>query len=266
MPLGMRRLVKSLLGRAGLTLRTVGRDRLLEVRGVDAEQRRVDRTDWMATEHLVGLLERYQIETVLDVGANEGQFGAALRQGGYRGRMISFEPASPTRARLTARAKGDSLWEVQGCALGATDETVELTLRSASTLTSLLAPDRTSELIAEEAWQAVGTEQVALRRLDTLWDELDLPRDGRRVFLKIDAQGYDETVLAGANGVLDYLRGVQTEVAFLAIYQGDVSYHERLQSLERAGFALSGLFGVVWEPGTDRLVEGDAILIHFGAP
>lgn len=66
--------------------------------------------------------------------------------------------------------------------------------------------------------------------------------------------------------MLDYLRGVQTEVAFLAIYQGEVSYHERLKSLERAGFALSGLFGVVWEPGTDRLAEGDAILIHFGAP
>lgn len=95
MQLGMRHLVKSLLGRAGLTLRTVGRDRLLEVRGVDAEQRRVDRTDWMATEHLVGLLERYQIETVLDVGANEGQFGAALRHSGYHGRLISFEPASP---------------------------------------------------------------------------------------------------------------------------------------------------------------------------
>lgn len=263
MPLGVRHLMKSLLRRVGVRYRPVGRDRLLEVRGVDAEQRRVDRTDWMATEHLVGLLLRYQIDTVLDVGANEGQFGAALRDGGYAGRLISFEPASPTRARLAARAAADPLWEVQGCALGDADTTVELTLRSASTLTSLLTPDLTSDLIAPSAWDAVGTERVPVRRLDTLWDELSLPRDGRRVFLKVDAQGYDETVLAGASAVLQYLRGVQTEVAFLAIYQGEVSYHHRLQSLERAGFALSGLFGVVWEPGTDRLAEGDAILLHL---
>ncbi|MBP6443121.1 MAG: FkbM family methyltransferase [Gemmatimonadales bacterium] len=263
MQLGIRHLMKSLLGRIGVTYRPVGRDRLLEVRGVDAEQRRVDRTDWMATEHLIGLLERYQIDTVLDVGANEGQFGTALRHGGYAGRLISFEPASPTRARLAARAAADPLWEVQGCALGDADTTVELTLRSASTLTSLLPPDMTSDLITPGAWHAVGTEHVPVRRLDTLWDELALPRDGRRVFLKVDAQGYDETVLAGATGVFQYLRGVQTEVAFLAIYQGEVSYHQRLQSLERAGFALSGLFGVVWEPGTDRLAEGDAILLHL---
>lgn len=59
-----------------------------------------------AGHDLVRLLHRYEIDLVLDVGAHRGDFGALLREAGYRGRIVSFEPlrgprraASPRRAR-----------------------------------------------------------------------------------------------------------------------------------------------------------------------
>ena len=44
--------------------------------------------------HLMSVLQDYNIDTVLDVGANEGQFGAELRNLGFRGDIHSFEPVN----------------------------------------------------------------------------------------------------------------------------------------------------------------------------
>ena len=40
------------------------------------------------------MLNHHKVNLVLDVGANTGQFAKALRQGGYQGKMLSFEPLS----------------------------------------------------------------------------------------------------------------------------------------------------------------------------
>ncbi|HSC47142.1 MAG TPA: FkbM family methyltransferase, partial [Gammaproteobacteria bacterium] len=48
--------------------------------------------------HLCQLFAKLDIDCVLDVGANQGQYGAMLRKAGYRGRIVSFEPVAKTYA------------------------------------------------------------------------------------------------------------------------------------------------------------------------
>ena len=55
---------------------------------------------------------------MLDVGANEGQFGRWLRNHGYGGRIISFEPLSAAYQMLLAESAGDGLWEARQFAIG----------------------------------------------------------------------------------------------------------------------------------------------------
>lgn len=80
------------------------------------------------TRSLVRILDHHGIDVVLDVGANVGQYAARLRQGGWSGRIVSFEPLPDAHATLEAAAAPDALWEVAPrMALGASTGTVSST-------------------------------------------------------------------------------------------------------------------------------------------
>ncbi len=63
-----------------------------------------------------------EVDVILDVGANVGQFGEMMRAKGYRGRFISFEPILAAYQALTAKASADGNWETNNFALSAQAE------------------------------------------------------------------------------------------------------------------------------------------------
>jgi len=60
----------------------------------------------------MAVLTEQKVNMVFDVGANTAQFGRKLREAGYRGRIVSFEPLSSVWDQLSAESKNDPLWEV----------------------------------------------------------------------------------------------------------------------------------------------------------
>ena len=70
--------------------------------------------------HIINLINHYKINLVLDVGANNGGFGTALRTEGYKGDIHSFEPVSKTYDELTRITGQDSNWHIHKFALGET--------------------------------------------------------------------------------------------------------------------------------------------------
>src|SRR5687767_12447049 len=67
------------------------------------------------------LMRRLGIDLVLDVGANTGQFAGELREQGFQGRIISFEPIPAVYRDLERNAAADPLWTAKNFALGNED-------------------------------------------------------------------------------------------------------------------------------------------------
>ncbi len=70
-------------------------------------------------DHLRGLLlVELGVDLVIDVGANVGQYGTQLRDWGYRGRIMSFEPMRDEYAALSRLAEADGNWDTTRCSPG----------------------------------------------------------------------------------------------------------------------------------------------------
>ena len=204
--------------------------------------------------HLARLFDLHEIDIVLDVGARVGEYGLWLRQNGYRGRIVSFEPVQESANRLRQRAATDPLWRVEQCALGDTDSTAEINVAVMTQMSSLLPVTDYGRTFPTETER---TETIEVRRLDTVWPSLPTGR----VYLKMDTQGFDLQVLTGAGPRIDEVVALQTEAAVQVIYDGAPTHLRTLAELERLGFTVSGMFPVTLD---DRLalVEYDCVAVR----
>lgn len=208
---------------------------------------------------LKDLLARHGITTVLDVGANVGQYARALRRIGFQGRIVSYEPLPAAFEQLAREALTDPRWEGHQLALGATTGSVTLHQFSSSDLSSVHEPTPMLGARLGEGARVVNDIVVRVERLDEVFH----PAAGERLLLKVDTQGHDLEVVRGATGLLDAVLVAQLELSFIPLYEDVPSALEVMEQMAAAGFGLAGLSPIVAMPD-GRLVEADAWFVRAG--
>ncbi len=213
---------------------------------------------------IAGMLDHFGITLLLDVGANTGQYVGYLRNAGWTGRVVSFEPVAGVHGVLAGNAAADPAWEVApAMALGAEDGEAEITCSNESDMSSLL-PLRDEILAVSPSTAAGGTERVNVRALDSLFDDYAGADD--RVFLKIDTQGFERAVLDGARNSLPRIAGLQVELSLIPLYEGEALWRELVDRLEAAGFDLRFVLPGYYDRHLHRMLQIDGIFFRdFGA-
>lgn len=215
-----------------------------------------------AGAQIVRILEQERVSCVLDVGANVGQYAKRLRRDGYTGRILSFEPVAAVHAELVAAARPDARWRVAPrMALGAADGEAVIEVSAESDMSSLRPQSDLLQRVSPSS-EIIGREPVTLRRLDGVADvELGL---GDRAFLKIDTQGSEADVLAGATGLLPRLVGIQLELSFRPLYDGEPDYRAMIWALGEAGFEPALFLPGYFERKTARQLQFDGVFVRTG--
>ena len=209
---------------------------------------------------VLALIKHHRVDLVIDVGANDGGYGTVLREGGYKGPIVSFEPLSQAHVALTQRAQSDAQWSVAGrCALGANEGVADIHIAGNSTSSSLL-PMLGRHVQAAPQSAEVATESVPVKRLDDI--DIALLLACSRAMLKIDTQGYELPVLHGAGTTLTRCVGVQLEMSIVPLYEGQVLYRELIDYLDALGFDLWGLLPGFVEPTSGRLLQMDGVFFR----
>jgi FkbM family methyltransferase len=203
------------------------------------------------------LLAEHGIGLVLDVGAHVGEYASRLREGGYSGQIVSFEPERGNHDALVAKAAGDPAWEVERLALSSAEGEAELGV--ADVFSSLLEANDQLVGVFERA-QPKTTQTVPLRRLDDL--EAHASRLDTPTLMKIDVQGHELEVLRGAQASLARIRMVEVELSVVALYEGQAMMLELMVELDRHGFRLVDLEPIGRDRKTGQFMQFDGIFVR----
>jgi FkbM family methyltransferase len=197
------------------------------------------------------------VALVLDVGANRGQWTAALRSHGYRGQVLSFEPDSKAYEALESVAGRDAAWNVIRAAVGSSLGVAKLNAASDSAVSSFLSPT-TAYIRRNPGGATARIETVPIVRLDSMSEILTSIGP---LFLKSDTQGWDLEVLRGLGSVAERVVAVQVELSVRPIYSGGSDHLEVIEQLRERGFVPAGFF-TVDRDASHRLVEYDGVFIR----
>jgi FkbM family methyltransferase len=209
---------------------------------------------------LVRMLMAHRADLVLDVGANDGGYATSLRAAGYMGKILSFEPLSAAHARLVAATNADPAWSAAPrMALGAQDGAVTINIAGNSASSSILEMTEKHRGAAPES-AYIGSEAVDVRRLDGI--RHPFLESAAAPFLKVDTQGYESQVLAGATGIIPRIQGVQLELSLRHLYEGQALWRDVIASLEVAGFELWAIVPGFFDPATGRMLQCDGIFFR----
>lgn len=208
--------------------------------------------------HIAAVLGKYAAEAIIDVGANEGAFGVHMRSVGFKGPIYSFEPVNAAFDILAKRAEADSAWHVFNFALGSAPGNAQINVSRFTQLSSIL-----SATSYGESWENMKVEQkqdIVIRTLDDCARE-GLLGDHSRYFLKMDTQGFDLEVFAGAAELRSRVCCMLSEVSMIPLYQGMPNYLEALARYNGAGYLVSGLYPIT-RNNSLALNEMDCMLVR----
>ena len=183
------------------------------------------------------------LATVVDIGANRGQFTPAVRKWIPNARVIAFEPL--TEAGITFRAvfQGDSGVTLHQTAIGPQAGETTIHVATADDSSSLL-PISPLQVRLFPGTGEIRTEKIKVARLSdyVLPEEIDPP-----ALLKLDVQGYELEALRGCEELLTRFSYIYAECSFVELYTGQALVDEIIAWLRERGWCLDGIFNMTYD-------------------
>jgi FkbM family methyltransferase len=217
--------------------------RAFRQRGASRTSLRSYRNAWRSRLHLLPPGLDLTRGVVVDIGANEGNFSAAVLALAPTATVLAVEPSPGPRARLEARFSGQTSVTVVPDAVAATAGTAVFNITEHDHNSSLHAPlDTMRELYHDPGWNVAERIEVPTTTLD------DLVGDREVAALKIDVQGAELDVIAGGENALQRTAAVLMEVTFVSHYEGDATFQLLNTAMVERGFDLIALSEPGWSP------------------
>ncbi len=218
-------------------------------RGVDYDVYRRFNRPW---------LKRLQIRTVIDIGANVGQFARLIHTVLPEATIYSFEPLPECHRELSAALAGFDRFHAINCALGDVAGEADFWRSPHRPSSSFLSMTSVHEAAYPESRRS-SRVRVRVRSLDEVGREITIEDN---VLVKIDVQGYEGPVLRGGESTLRRAAIVLIETSFVPLYRGQLLFGDLLSQMEDLGFAFHGNMAQYDDPRSGCPLFADSCFIN----
>lgn len=203
------------------------------------------------------ILNVNNIENILDIGANAGQYAQSLRKMGYKEHIYSFEPLKQPYTALVSNSKDDNKWHVFNYGLGDAPGKQQIHV-SKNSVSSSIRDIKQEHIQNEPDSVYTHTTEIELKTLDEVLLELKV-KDLTKTMIKIDTQGFEENVLKGASTSLGKIPLIQLELSLIPLYEEALLFEEMLMYMKANGYYLYNIFPAFQSFNTGQLLQADAL-------
>jgi FkbM family methyltransferase len=206
----------------------------------------------------IKIINYLSINKIIDVGADTGKYSLELRTNGFKGDIIMIEPLSISYRYLTKKFRNDVGIKILNIALGDFDGNQILYISKNHHSSSLL---KVNELHTktEISSSCIGQEEVKVFKMDTIFKNEFNEND--KIFLKIDAQGFEKNILEGGALILKNITCIQLELSIEKLYEDSFLYDEIIIYLNKLNYKLVSLEPGFFDQVSGRLLQFDGIFI-----
>lgn len=203
-------------------------------------------------------LHGLDISTVLDIGANKGQFAGIARSLFPRAQIYAFEPIPDCFRALMRNFAKDANFAGFQVALGAHSEVATLH-RSRYDQSSSLLEMADLHKVSFPYTAGSSSVQIQVRTLDEVCEGLSLRPE---LLVKIDVQGYEDRVIAGGTRVLTNAKVVVCEVSFAQLYEDQLLFDGIYEQMRKLGFTYQGSWSQLLSPLDGRVLQANAMFVR----
>jgi FkbM family methyltransferase len=203
-------------------------------------------------------LQNFGISTILDIGANEGQFIQKISKVLPDAKIYSFEPLKDSFIKLEKMVSDKKNITAFNFALGDEDKEAIINLNEYSPSSSLLElTDLHKD--AFPVTKKVKEEKIYIKVLDKIFKQLEL---NKKVLMKIDVQGYELNVLRGADNTIKDVDIILIETSFYELYTNQPLFDDIYSFLSNKGFNYFGSFEQLYDERDGKILQADSIFIR----
>jgi FkbM family methyltransferase len=199
---------------------------------------------------------KFSINTIIDVGANQGQFAEKILKVFPKGMLYCFEPLPDVFNQLRINFGDKKNVHLYNFGLGEKDEEVMIFNNEYSPSSSLL---EMLDLHKKNFNFAVKTspKTISIKRLDEFEAELTQ----KPILIKIDVQGYEMQVLRGGEKVIEEAEIIIIETTFQQLYKDQPLFNDIYEYFTKRGFYYAGNIEQLLSPIDKHILQADAIFI-----
>ena len=212
-----------------------------------------------AVEHEVAI-RPLRVNTVIDIGANTGQFSLVVRALFPSVTIHAFEPLLSSACSYISLFATQENTFLHAVAAGAVECVSEINVSRRRDSSSLLPiSDMQSNIFPGTQQQCV--ERIQVVRVDDVLASKELVKP---ILVKLDVQGFEKVALSGMPLILDQATFVYAEISFIELYSGQVLASELISWLSTRGFYLKGVFNLTVTTAGEP-VQADALFVRAAA-
>jgi FkbM family methyltransferase len=200
-------------------------------------------------------LRNMKLETILDIGANTGQFAKSMHELFPEATLYSFEPLKDCYEELLVQFKNVPQFQAFNVALGDETGVVEMHRSEYSPSSSLLSMNDLHKTSFPYTKKEI-LQKVDLVCLDDIASRLELRKP---MLVKLDVQGYEDKVISGGKSVIGQADIVITELSVEQLYDGQPLFDEIYKTMTSMGFQYRGNYDQLCSPDDGRVLQVDGI-------